>query len=46
MNLNDAKAKLDSLGQAHLLRWFDELSDTEQDSLLAQIDALDPKLKR
>lgn len=44
MNLNDAKAKLDSLGQAHLLRWMDELSDTEQDSLLSQIDALDPKL--
>lgn len=44
MNLNEAQSKLDSLGQTHLLRWFDELSDTEQDSLLAQIDALDPSL--
>ena len=44
MNLNDAKKKLADLGQEHLLRWFDELSDTEQESLLDQIDALDPTL--
>ena len=44
MNFNEAKAKLDSLGQGHLLRWFDTLGDTEQEALLAQIDALDPTL--
>ena len=40
MNLNDAKAKLESLGQSHLLRYFDELDSTEQDALLDQIEAL------
>lgn len=44
MNYNEAKAKLEQLGQTHLLRWYDELSDTEQESLLDQIDALDPEL--
>ena len=44
MNFNEAKAKLDSLGQGHLLRWFDTLGDTEQEALLAQIDDLDPTL--
>ena len=44
MNLNDAKAKLESLGQSHLLRYFDELDSTEQDALLDQIEALDPTL--
>ncbi len=44
MNYTEAKAKLEALGQTHLLRWYDELTDTEQDALLAQIDALDPSL--
>ena len=44
MNYEQAKAKLAELGQTHLLRWYDELSDTEQESLLAQIDELDPEL--
>ena len=44
MNFNEAKAKLDSLGQGHLLRWFDTLGDFEQEALLDQIDALDPAL--
>ena len=44
MNVSDAREKLESLGQAHLLSWFDELGDMEQESLLDQIDALDPSL--
>ena len=44
MNLTDTKAKLEALGQAHLLKYFDELGDTEQEELLAQIEALDPTL--
>ena len=44
MNYEQAKAKLEQLGQTHLLRWYDELSDTEQDSLLSQIEELDPEL--
>ena len=44
MNFNEAKAKLEALGQSHLLRWYDELGDMEQEALLAQIDALDPSL--
>ncbi len=44
MNLTDAKAKLEALGQAHLLQYFDELGDIEQEELLAQIEALDPSL--
>lgn len=44
MNFNEAKQKLEPLGQTHLLRWFDTLTETEQDDLLAQIDALDPSI--
>ena len=44
MNYQEAKAKLESLGQSHLLRWYDELGDMEQDALLSQIEALDPTL--
>ena len=44
MNYEQAKEKLEQLGQTHLLRWYDELSDTEQEALLAQIDELDPAL--
>ncbi len=41
MNYTEAKAKLEGCGQAHLLRWYDELNEHEQEALLAQIDALD-----
>ncbi|MCR5718590.1 MAG: UDPGP type 1 family protein [Oscillospiraceae bacterium] len=44
MDLKEAKQKLETLGQAHLLKWFDTLGDIEQEELLAQIDALDPAL--
>lgn len=44
MNISDANAKLETLGQGHLLKWFDELGDMEQEALLDQIDALDPSL--
>ncbi|MBQ8078882.1 MAG: UDPGP type 1 family protein [Oscillospiraceae bacterium] len=44
MNFNEAKAKLEALGQSHLLRWYDELGDMEQEALLTQIEALDPSL--
>ena len=44
MNVSDARAKLEAIGQAHLLRWFDELGDMEQETLLDQIDALDVSL--
>ncbi len=44
MNYNEAKAKLDACGQSHLLRWYDELNEHEQDALLAQIEALDLRL--
>lgn len=44
MNYTEAKAKLDACGQSHLLRWYDELSEREQETLLAQIEALDLRL--
>ncbi|MBQ7004232.1 MAG: UDPGP type 1 family protein [Oscillospiraceae bacterium] len=44
MNYNEAKAKLDACGQSHLLRWYDELNEHEQDALLTQIEALDLRL--
>ena len=44
MNYNEAMNKLEQLGQTHVLRWYDTLSDTEQTSLLAQIEELDPEL--
>lgn len=44
MNYNEAKSKLEAIGQSHLLRYYDELGDMEQEALLAQIDALDPEL--
>lgn len=44
MNYNEAKAKLEVMGQTHLLQWYDALSDLEQEALLEQIDALDPAL--
>lgn len=44
MNYNEAMNKLEQLGQTHVLRWYDTLSETEQTSLLAQIEELDPEL--
>lgn len=44
MDYIQAKAKLDACGQAHLLRFYDSLSDSEQYQLLEQIDALDVQL--
>ncbi len=44
MNLTQAQEKLAALGQSHLLRWYDTLTEHEQDALLAQIDDLDPHL--
>lgn len=44
MTYQEAKDKLDALGQSHLLQWYDTLTDTEQFALLEQIDALDPAL--
>lgn len=44
MTYQEAKDKLDALGQSHLLQWYDALTDTEQFALLEQIDALDPAL--
>lgn len=44
MNFTEAKAKLDACNQAHLLRFYDTLSDIEQYQLLEQIDALDTGL--
>jgi UDP-N-acetylglucosamine/UDP-N-acetylgalactosamine diphosphorylase len=44
MNYTEAKQKLTACGQLNLLKWFDELTDTEQASLLAQIEDLDPHL--
>lgn len=44
MDHTEAKAKLEQLGQTHLLKWYDTLTETEQEELLAQIEALDPQL--
>lgn len=44
MTYQEAKDKLDALGQSHLLQWYDTLTDTERFALLEQIDALDPAL--
>lgn len=41
MNYSEALAKLSANHQEHLLRWYDELSPAEKDSLLHQIEQLD-----
>lgn len=41
MTYRDAKEKLDLCGQAHLLRYFDELSEQEKEELLEQIELTD-----
>ena len=41
MRLEQAKEKLKRYGQEHLLKYYDELSDTEKEALLSQIEAAD-----
>lgn len=41
MNLVQAKEKLAKYGQEHVLKYYDELNEQEQQGLLAQIDATD-----
>ena len=41
MNLEEAKKKLETFGQEHVLKYFDELSETEKQELLTQIDETD-----
>ncbi len=41
MNYQQAYDKLNAIGQTQLLRYYDELSDAEQEALLAQIDETD-----
>ncbi|MBO6196893.1 MAG: UDPGP type 1 family protein [Butyrivibrio sp.] len=41
MNLEEAKKKLETFGQEHVLKYYDELSDTEKQELLTQIDETD-----
>ena len=41
MTLYDAKKKLEKYGQEHLLKYYDEISVQEQESLLKQIEAAD-----
>ena len=41
MNYAEAKAKLAPIGQEHVLQYYDELSDSQKESLLRQIDETD-----
>lgn len=41
MNFENAKKKLDSYEQGHVLRYYDELNDAEKQALLQQIDETD-----
>jgi UDP-N-acetylglucosamine/UDP-N-acetylgalactosamine diphosphorylase len=41
MSINDIRSRLDSIGQAQVLRFWDELDDAGQAKLLAQLEALD-----
>ena len=41
MNLEEAKKKLETFGQEHVLKYYDELSETEKQELLTQIDETD-----
>jgi len=38
---NDISEKLQAIGQQHLLMWWPELTDTQKQSLLQQISAVD-----
>lgn len=41
MNYENAKILLDKYGQGHLLKFYDELNDSERTELLSQIDGID-----
>ncbi len=41
MNYNEALEKLQKVGQEHVLKYYDELSESQKMELLAQIDATD-----
>lgn len=41
MNFEEAKKKLEKYGQLHVLKYYDELSDSEKKSLIEQIDSTD-----
>ena len=41
MNYNEALEKLKSIGQEHLLKFYDELSDSEKKKLLDKISNTD-----
>ncbi|MCR5100915.1 MAG: UTP--glucose-1-phosphate uridylyltransferase [Butyrivibrio sp.] len=41
MNLEEAKSKLEKYGQEHVLKYYDELSESEKTALLEQIDDTD-----
>ncbi len=41
MNLGEAKKKLETFGQEHVLKYYDELSETEKQELLTQIEETD-----
>lgn len=41
MNLDEAKKKLEQYGQMHVLKYYDELTDSEKKELLAQIEDTD-----
>ncbi|MBE6851492.1 MAG: UDPGP type 1 family protein [Ruminococcus sp.] len=46
MDITQAREKLAACGQTHLLRWYEELTTYEQDSLLSQIEELDTDILR
>ena len=41
MNFNEAKDLLEKYGQLHILRFFNELTETQKDILLSQIEKVD-----
>lgn len=41
MNYEQAKAKLTAIGQEHILKYFDELTETQKENLLKQIEETD-----
>ena len=41
MNLEEAKKKLETFGQEHVLKYYEELTDAEKQELLTQIDETD-----
>lgn len=41
MNLQETKVKLEKYGQTQLLKYYDELDEKQQESLLKQIDGID-----